>query len=217
MSNFSWTPYRLAVAVAAAISLLASFSSDSQRLEGLLILWGSHLIPEAKQADSVAVVAIDAASLPDYGPWPLPRDQLVRVVKRVQRFDPKAVGLMLDLTGAETAHAVGTLREELDSLDASLRKKAKAWLARLDTDKRLAQALKKSRALVLVMPSLATAEGARLHQTLGAFTIDTESEALAWHRLGLQQLLSSPLTGEVELAPPLPVFIDTVSGVGVNK
>ena len=49
--------------MAAAVALLASFSSGAQRLEALLLDWGSYLIPEAEQTHSVAVVAIDAATV----------------------------------------------------------------------------------------------------------------------------------------------------------
>lgn len=216
MSSSSWTSYRLAVAVALAASLMVSFSTSGQRLEGLLLNWGSHLILEAEQTDSVAVVAIDAASLQEYGPWPLPRDQLAKVVKRLQRFDPKAVGLMLALTQTETAMAVGTFREELDSLDASLRKKARSWLAQVDTDSQLAKALKKLGPIVLVVPAVAATLETRLPQALKRHTINSEPETLPWYRAGLQRLQSSPPADEPELTPPAPVFLDAVSGIGAG-
>jgi len=216
VSSFSWKSCRLAVAMAAAVTLLASFSPGGHRLEGLLLEWGSHLIPEAEQAHSVAVVAIDAATLHEYGPWPLQRDQLARIVKRLKQFDPKAVGFMLPLTGTETATAVGAIREELDSLDASLRKKAKTWLAQLDTDSQLAQALNISKNVVLAIPYLAGKVRARLPQALSRYTISTEREALPWYRAGLQQLLSSPTSDKPELSPPMPVFLDAVSGIGAS-
>jgi serine/threonine-protein kinase len=202
--------------MAAAVTLTASFSPGAQRVEGLLLDWASHLIPEAEQAHSVAVVAIDAATLHEYGPWPLQRDHLARVIKRLKRFNPKAVGFMLPLTETETATAVGAIREELDSLDASLRKKARTWLAQLDTDSRLAQALKDSGNVVLVVPYLAANTQTRLPQALKRYTINTEHETLPWYRAGLQQLLSSPTSGKLELSPPVPVFLDAVSGIGAS-
>jgi serine/threonine-protein kinase len=202
--------------MAAAVTLLASFSSSGHRLEGFLLEWASHLIPEAEQAHSVAVVAIDAATLHQYGPWPLQRDQLAKVVKRLKRFNPKAVGFMLPLTETETATAVGAIRDELDSLDASLRKKARTWLAQLDTDSRLAQALKDSDNVVLVVPYLAANVPTRLPQALKRYTISAEREALPWYRAGLQWLWSSPTSDKRELNPPAPVFLDAVSSIGAG-
>ena len=216
MSSSSWKSYRLAVAVAAAVALLASFSSGAQRLEALLLDWGSHLIPEAEQTHSVAVVAIDAATLDEYGPWPMPRDQLAKAVKRLKRFNPKALGFMLPLAEAETAMAVDAIRKELDSLDASLRKKAKTWLGQLDTDSRLARALKPTKNVVLVVPYRAGKVQTGLPRELKRYTIGTAREALPWYRTALQRLQSAPSPDSLELSAPLPLFLDTVSGVGAS-
>lgn len=216
MSSSSWKSYRLAVAVAAAVALLASFSSGAQRLEALLLDWGSYLIPEAEQTHSVAVVAIDAATLDEYGPWPMPRDQLAKAVKRLKRFNPKALGFMLPLAEAETATAVGAIRKELDSLDASLRKKAKTWLGQLDTDSRLARALKPTKNVVLVVPYRAGMVQTGLPRELKRYTIGTAREALPWYRTALQRLRSAPSPDSLELSAPLPLFLDTVSGVGAS-
>ena len=216
MSSSSWKSYRLAVAVAAAVALLASFSSGAQRLEALLLDWGSYLIPEAEQAHSVAVVAIDAATLDEYGPWPMPRDQLAKAVERLKRFNPKALGFMLPLAETETATAVGAIRKELDSLDASLRKKARTWLGQLDTDSRLARALKPTKNVVLVVPYRAGKVQTGLPRELKRYTISTERKALPWYRAGLQWLWSSPTSDKRALNPPAPVFLDVVSGVGVS-
>ena len=120
MSNSSWKSHRLAVAIAAAVALLASFSPSGHRLEGLLLEWGSYLMAEAEQAHAVVVVAIDAATLHEYGPWPLQRDQLAKVVNRLERFNPKALGFMLPLTETASATAVGAIREKLDILHESM-------------------------------------------------------------------------------------------------
>ncbi|MEN8801733.1 MAG: serine/threonine-protein kinase [Thiogranum sp.] len=216
MSSSSWKSYRLAVAMAAAAALLTSFSSDAQRLEALLLDWGSYLIPEAEQTHSVAVVAIDAATLDEYGSWPLPRDQLAQAVKRLKRFNPKALGFMLPLTAAETATAVGTIRQELDSLDTSLRKKAKIWLRQLDTDARLARALKPTKNVVLVVPYRAAKVQTGIPRELQRYTIGTEQEAMPWYRTTLQRLRSAPPPDILELSAPLPLFLDTVSGVGAS-
>ena len=202
--------------MAAAVALLASFSSGAQRLEALLLDWGSYLIPEAEQTHSVAVVAIDAATLDEYGPWPLPRDQLAKAVKRLKRFNPKALGFMLPLTEAETTTAVGTIRKELDSLDTSLRKKAKSWLGQLDTDSRLARALKPTKNVVLVVPYRAGKVQTELPLELKRYAIGTEHEALPWYRTALQRLRSAPTPDALELSAPLPLFLDTVSGVGAS-
>jgi serine/threonine-protein kinase len=216
VSSSCWKSYRLAIAVAAAVALLASYSAIGQRLEALLLDWGSFLILEGEQTHSVAVVAIDAATLDEYGPWPMPRDQLAKAVKRLKRFNPKALGFMLPLTEAETATAVGAITEELDSLDASLRKKAKNWLAQLDTDSRLARALKPTKNVVLVVPYRAGNVQTGLPEELKRYTIGTEREALPWYRNALQRLRSAPTPDTLDLSAPLPLFLDTVSGVGAS-
>ena len=216
MSNSSWKSHRLAVAIAAAVALLASFSPSGHRLEGLLLEWGSYLMAEAEQAHAVVVVAIDAATLHEYGPWPLQRDQLAKVVNRLERFNPKALGFMLPLTETASATAVGAIREKLDSLDASLRKKARTWLMQLDTDSRLTQALKDSDNVVLAVPYLPANVPTRLPQALKQYTISSERETLPWYRAGLQRLSSSPMSDTSELIPPAPVFLDAVSSLGAG-
>ena len=217
MNSSCWKSYRLAVATAAAVALLASYSAIGHRLEALLLGWGSYLIPDAEQTHTVAVVAIDAATLDEYGPWPMSRDKLATAVKRLRRFNPKALGFMLPLTETETTTTVGTIREELDSLEASLRKKAKNWLARLDTDSRLARGLKDTKNVVLVVPYRAGNVQTGLPEELKRYAIGTGREALPWYRSALQRLLSAPTPDTLELSAPLPLFLDTVSGAGTSN
>jgi len=214
VSSSSWKTVRLAVAVAAAFTLLASYSPVGQRLEGLLLNWGSHLIPETELAHTVAVAAIDTATLREYGPWPLPRDQLARIVNRLQRFKPKAVGFMLALGGTETATAVSAMRNELDNLDAPLRNKARTWLTQLDTDSQLARALENSRKLVLLVPSVSSDVETQLPEVLKRYSVHTEHEALPWYRSALRWPLFAPISHKRELSPPDPLFLDAVHGVG---
>ncbi|MGB5729669.1 MAG: serine/threonine-protein kinase, partial [Thiogranum sp.] len=159
---------------------------------------------------------IDAATLDEYGPWPMPRDQLAKAVERLKRFNPKALGFMLPLAEEETATAVGAIRKELDSLDASLRKKARTWLGQLDTDSRLARALKPTKNVVLVVPYRAGKVQTGLPRELKRYTIGTEQEALPWYQTALQRLRSAPTPDTLDLSAPLPLFLDTVSGVGAS-
>jgi hypothetical protein len=160
------------------------------------------------------VAAIDTATLHEYGPWPLPRDQLARIVNRLQRFKPKAVGFMLALGGTETATAVSAMRNELDNLDTPLRNKARTWLTQLDTDSQLARALENSRKLVLLVPSVSSDVETQLPEVLKRYSVHTEHEALPWYRSALRWPLSAPVSHKRELSPPDPLFLDAVHGVG---
>jgi serine/threonine-protein kinase len=216
VSYVSWKSVRLVVALAAVLSLLASYSSVGRRLEGLLLDWGSYLIPQTDRTESVAVVAIDAATLEELGPRPLGRDRLAEVVRKLKRFDVKTVGFMLPLTQAETPAAVGSVGAELDALDASLRKKAKAWLASFDTDSQLRQAFNDMGKVVLAVPGVSSGETTTLPRELKRFTIDADRAAAPWHRTVLQRLLSAPLTAQIALHPPASGFVDSVTSIGAS-
>ena len=214
MNSCRWTYYRLAVAMAAAVALLASYTTIGQRPEFLLLDGASHLMPEAESTESVAVVAIDTATLEEYGSWPMPRDKLAKAVQRLSRFQPRALGFMLPLIETETAEPVDTLRKELGSLDVSLQKKAKVWLARLDTDAKLARALYATKNVVLMVPYRATRDQTPLPQALKRYTIDPEHEALPWYRTALDTLLAPPSHDPLGINSPLPLFLGTVSAIG---
>ena len=139
MNAPTWNTYRLMVAAAALATLAASFMPPVDHLETLLLAWGSRFMPTAQAPASVAVVAIDQATLDRRGSWPWPRERIIAVLERLQRFQPAAIGVMLPLNGAETPPAVESLRAELDSLERPLRNKATGCLARLDVECRLAR------------------------------------------------------------------------------
>jgi serine/threonine-protein kinase len=216
VSNASWKSVRLVVALAAVLSLLASYSPVGGQLEGLLLDWGSYLIPQSDRTESVAVVAIDAATLEELGPWPLPRDRLAEVVRRLKRFGVKTLGVMLPLTQAETPAAVGSVGAELDALDAPLRSKAKTWLARFDTDSQLRQAFTDMGKVVLAVSAVTSGEATTLPRQLNRFTIDADREPAPWYRAVVQRLLSAPVPRQLTLHPPQSGFLDSVVSIGAS-
>ncbi len=209
--------YRLAVFMAAVLALYGTYSLSFQRVEGLLPDLAGRLLPEAELSDAVAVIAIDTASLKAYGAWPWQRDLLATVITRLQKFKPEAIGFALPLTGRETPPVVSTLRAELDTLDAPLRDKANAWLKGMDTDARLAQALKEAGNVVLAVPYEIGGQGTDLSAVPGRLLLDTVSQQAGWRRKAWRYLLSAPQQAAFRPNFPLPVYLDSVAGAGVRE
>jgi hypothetical protein len=112
----TWNISRLMVAALAVAALAASFTPTALRLETPLLGWGSRLMPTLPAPVSVAVVAIDQATLDSLGGWPWPRERILGALERLRRFQPAAVGVMVPLSGAETPPVLHDLHAELDSL-----------------------------------------------------------------------------------------------------
>jgi len=208
-------PYRISVALATAAALLASFTPTGHRLEGLLPDYTSYFLPQAGPPHSVSVVAIDAASLDAYGAWPWPRDRLAGVIKRLTRFGPKVVGVMLPLTATETPRGLDTLKAELDSLDEPLRSRAASWLKQLDTDAQLAKTLRDSGKLVLAAPYTPGTSPAAVAQQLQPFTLPHDAANAAWQVTAWRWLASGRTWGGFDVEPPATVFSNSVFGVGL--
>ncbi|MBL0714843.1 MAG: CHASE2 domain-containing protein, partial [Desulfosarcina sp.] len=144
----------------------------------LLLLIGSYLgwqplrLPEAitydrllslrpaKQNDAVVLVAIDAPSIRQIGPWPWPRDIVARGIQRLSRSGAKVMGLSL----LYSERALDPALEELDKLKADLgpaRTQSQRQLAarisrrlsairhRLDQDRHLINAVRNGNNMVL--------------------------------------------------------------------
>ena len=214
MSRSRWTPYRVAVVMAAAAALLASFTPAGQRLEDLLPELTSRFIPEAQQPAAVSVVTIDAASMDAFGPWPWPRDRLASIVERLARFHPKVIGLMLPLTTAETPQRLRAIRDTLDSLDKPLRTRAATWLHQLDTDAQLQDALKQAGNVVLAAPFVPDERQTPLHN-LQRFAVSTRTARVPWQQTAWRLLTCAPTLTGVSIDTPLETFLDSASGIGL--
>ena len=215
MSAGPWNRVRLAAAVAALTAVVASYTPQAHHLETLLLDWGIHFLPTAQRPDSVAVVAIDQATLDAEGPWPWSHQRLAQVVARLQALRPSAIGLVLPLSRVRTPATLASLRAELDTLETALRPRAAAWLQRLDGDAQLAAAVATAGNVVLSASRAASAGLAPSAADLELFAIASPLEQTPWHRFLLAGLLSPPGPREVDIRPPFPALRDNAAGVGV--
>jgi len=199
------------------VAVIASFTPQAHHLETLLPEWGSRFMAQAQAPSSVAVVAIDQATLDQLGSWPWPRERLAATLARLQRFQPAVIGLMLPLAGAQTPPTLASLRAELDSLQPALRGKASVWLARLDADRQLAQAIAAAGNVVLSAEASARAGPAMTAQQLDRFALAMSGEAPSWRRWLLQGLLSPPGPGDTRVQAPLALLVDAAAGLGVSQ
>jgi eukaryotic-like serine/threonine-protein kinase len=205
----------MAVVLATAMALLASFTPAAHRLEGLLPALTSRFVPQAASTHSVAVVAIDAASLDAWGPWPWPHERLAAVLKRLKRFKPKAVGVMLPLAHPETPRDLGALREQLDTLDPPLRARAVAWLKQLDTDAQLSEALHNAGKVVLAAAYTEGRTQSSPAQIPANFTLATKTLPATWYTTAWRLLSSGRTLSQHDVTLPVQTFSDNVSGVGL--
>lgn len=106
----------------------------------------------------VAVVAIDAASIDEFGRWPWRRSVLAELVDRLVQAEVAAIGVDLVFSETETPREVSSLRmarrvlAEQSSTDPGAAEEIAVldrMLARTDTDARLAHALSSSRRAAL--------------------------------------------------------------------
>ena len=213
----SWAIYRLAVFLLAALALYASYSQPIQRVEGLVPDLAGRLLPEAESSGSVAVIAIDTASLDGFGAWPWQRDQLAVVVQRLRKFKPEAIGFMLPLIDRETPAIVGSLQAELDDLDTPLRNTANAWLKKLDTDAQLIRALKGAGNVVLVAPYKTGGKRGDLPPVPDRFLLQATAQQTGWQQAALRFLLSGPVQAGISPHYPPPAFLDNVAAAGTSE
>lgn len=216
VSSSYWKPNRVAVILAMAAAVLASYTPVAQRLEDLLPEIGSRFIPEKNRPATVSVVTIDAASLQAFGPWPWPRDQLARVIERLAQFHPKVIGLMLPLPTPETPQNLGAIRDTLEALDKPLQTRAQAWLRQLDTDAQLQQALKQAGNVVLAAPYYAADHPQKPSSPLlQSYAVRTEANPSLRARSLWRLLTSAQTTTDIAVDTPIKGFVDSASGVGL--
>ena len=208
--------HRFTIFLFAALALSATYFPSLQQVENLLPVLAARILPPVQSSGAVAVVAIDAASLETYGAWPWPRDRLADVIRRLQRFGPERIGLMLPLSGYKTHAMVGSLAAELEQLDDPLRKKAAGWLNRLDSDAGLAHALQDAGNVVLFAPYRKHIRQEDVPQLPQRYLHDAGSPQAGWRRM-LAGLLQAPVPDVVRPQYPGPLFLEAAAGVGVGE
>ncbi|MCH2172654.1 adenylate/guanylate cyclase domain-containing protein [Myxococcota bacterium] len=137
-------------------SMLAVFALRPwllERAEYALLDWRFRLRGEEPIRSPVLVVAIDRESIDEIGRWPWSRDVVAQLIDRLSEGGARAIGLDLLFSESETPPSVEILRdvrralerrlddpnqtpEEIDLIDGALE--------RVDTDARLADAIRRS-------------------------------------------------------------------------
>ncbi|HEX2667929.1 MAG TPA: serine/threonine-protein kinase [Gammaproteobacteria bacterium] len=176
-------------------------------LQGALgVEWAGYGFGEALSAQraanpQVAVVAIDAAALKQYGPLPWPRSQFAKLVDVLTDDKVAVVALTEDLSSPQNAAALGYITElqSLASPDAMVNAKLGEAQAALDTDAALAASIVRSGRV------LVAARGTRLSAASTAASGGSPTFALP---------LEAPAAPAVSLDAPLPKFVNAARGVG---
>ncbi len=192
------------LALIIALTLLALFRG------GMGMEWagyraGETLAPHRAPDPQVAVVAIDAAALTKYGPWPWPRSTIAKLVDTLTTDKVEAVALSLDLSVPENAAALDylgqlkTLAADPKADSAPVRAKLDEAQAALDTDSALAASILRSGHVLLAAPGDAVDDAApRSDNGSPSFALQVDAS-------------SAPA---VDIRPPLPVFVHAARGVG---
>lgn len=140
----------------------------------------------------VVVIAIDAAALQRFGPWPWPRARLAAVVERLAQAQPRVLVLDLVLSGADRA-GPANLSQGLAGLPG-----AEAALALPDGDVALSRALKQVPVVLAAALSDVAAPPPPLVPVLSA---GAPQQVAPWAAIGLE-------------APPT-VLAGAAAGIGV--
>src|SRR5690242_2536313 len=189
----------LAVAAMTLLGLL----QGGMGLEWVGYGFGRSLAPKRAPNPQVAVVAIDAAALKQYGPWPWPRDVLAKLVDVLSDDKAGVIALTEDLSAPQNAAALDYLTQ-IQALNTTGDPIVNAKLAEaqtaLDTDDALLASLARSGKVMLA------ARGTRL-SSAGAQSQGGGAPSFALS-------LDVPAAPAVALDAPLLKFTNASRGVG---
>ena len=177
---------------------------------GMSVEWAGYRFGEklaSKRAPNsqVAVVAIDAASVKQLGPWPWPRTVLAKLVDALAADKAEVVALDVDLSSPQNAVALDyfaqlkTLSADPTAVSPAVAAKLDEAHAALDTDAALAASLLHSGHVVLA------AGGLPLDNAPAASTGGSPSFALP---------VDAANAVPVEVHAPLPQFTRSAAAVG---
>ena len=189
--------------LAVAVLTLLGLFQGAMGLEWAGYGFGRSLAPKRAPNPQVAVVAIDAAALKQFGPWPWPRNVLAKLVDVLGDDKAGVVAITEDLSAPQNAAALDYLTQ-IQALSTTGDPIVNAKLAEaqtaLDTDGALMASMVRSGKVMLA------ARGTRLSAT-GA-----EQQGGGAPTFALP--LDVPAAPEVALDAPLSKFTNAARGVG---
>lgn len=152
-----------------------------------------RLMPRVRDGEPVVIVGIDSQSLVKYGQWPWPRDQLARLVDKIQAGGPLAVGI--DIVFPEPdRYSPNALGQRFPGLASA------ALVALPDPDQKLADTLKKPATVLAVVGLNKGLPGSRFPaKPLPVFRQDTGRDRQVPHfasAITSRPLLEAAATGE---------------------
>ncbi|HEY1773041.1 MAG TPA: serine/threonine-protein kinase [Gammaproteobacteria bacterium] len=164
--------------------------------------FGETLAPKRAPNPQVVVVAIDAAALKQYGPWPWPRSYLAKLVDVLGDDKASVIALTEDLSAPQNAAALDYLNQlqPLAANDAAVTAKLTEAQGALDTDGALMASMLRSGRVLLA------ARGTRLDST----SARPDSGGSPTFALPVDV----PTAPAVVLDVPLAKFINASRGVG---
>jgi len=186
-------------------------------LDGYAYDLGMGFFSDKQPSDEIVVVAIDDKSLSQLGAWPWPRDLISEVTWQLAKSKPKVIGYQLPFDAAQGLKAlesVDKLREVLKTekiLKRQVREAIQTTTEEINTDFKLASALRSAGRTVLAMPYLATSTTPQDVGELPAYLKRFSLEKSA----GNSERQDMQLTEAGYISPPIEILSKQVGGIGV--
>lgn len=199
------------------IFLMLTETSLMRSLDGYAYDLGMGYLSDKQPSKEVVVVAIDNKSLDQLGAWPWSRDLISEATWQLAKSRPKVIGYQLPFDAAQGQKAlesVDKLRDVLKKqkvLKRQVRKAIKTTTEEINTDFKLASALRSAGRTVLAMPYLAgsasIADMDELPAYLKKFNLRRSST--------INEKLDLQLAEASNISPPIEILSKQVGGVGV--
>ncbi len=215
MPKFLLSRYRIVLLLAFVAVLAASYTEFGRRVEQWAYRAGAPLVPAPEPQRSVAVVAIDAGALEQFGAWPWPRDRVAAIIDQLRKLGAATIGLAFPLDAAQTPERLADYQERAVGLPGAARDSVRGWLRRLDTDRTLRQAIDRAGNVVLAS-GVPGAPGAGRPGEVERLRVAVQSESPSGLGLTLGPLLAAPSLPLPIPPAPLPDFAAAAAGVGAT-
>ncbi|VAW71997.1 Serine/threonine protein kinase PrkC, regulator of stationary phase [hydrothermal vent metagenome] len=199
-----------------ALFIAGSYSELVQNIENMGYHFASQFASAEKTRSRVVLLAIDKSTTERMGPLPWPRTQLAKIVNRLRREGAKSVILLPDLSRPQTSSVRDQISVDTVYLqDNKLKRNLFKILARIDTDRILVEALRRSKRVILPTWYYDTPISQQVPNALHQYLInDDRAKHKNW--LSFFSTLNSYTTYHgLQLKPPLSLFTKYALGVGV--
>lgn len=202
------------------IFLMLTETSLMRPLDGYAYDLGMVLFSDKQPSKQVVVVAIDDKSIKELGPWPWPRDLISEATWQLAKAKPKVIGFQIPFDvaqGKKALASVDNLREVLKDqkvLKRKVRQALKATEEEINTDFKLASALRSAGRTVLAMPysrgSTISSDIEELPRYLKKFSLNGSASDTRYSDWEISQIVEAS-----HVSPPIEFLSKQVGGVGV--